>query len=191
MLALYTTAAYSCRGYRRWGPYAGKLHVRICAGARGTRVLIRDCCWMLPSGMQCDTDWSAFDRYRMNSGPHSECILRVVIGLKMPSGPEFHPEPLTDPHLTLSRHPARATARGCRLPSRIGAPPVSSRLAPNGDDLPPSLHEHYTRFGTTTGQSAPLGASGLRPRGWSRLCLSLASPAVPRPYKSQIELRAA
>src|ERR1700686_2141475 len=28
------------------------------------------------------------------------------------------------------------------------------------DDLPPSLHEHYTRFGTTTGQSAPLRRIG-------------------------------
>ena len=36
----------------------------------------------------------------------------------MPSRPgEFHPEPLTDPDLTLSRHPARATAR--RLPPSI------------------------------------------------------------------------
>jgi hypothetical protein len=26
------TAAYSCRGYPRWEPYAGKLQVRICAG---------------------------------------------------------------------------------------------------------------------------------------------------------------
>ena len=26
------TLAYSCRGYPRWEPYAGKLHVRICAG---------------------------------------------------------------------------------------------------------------------------------------------------------------
>ena len=34
---------------------------------------------------------------------------------KMPSRPgEFHPEPLTEPDLTLSRQPARATAR--RLP---------------------------------------------------------------------------
>src|SRR4029077_8138346 len=49
---------------------------------------------------------------------------------------------------------------GCRLPSRIGAPPVASWLAPNGDDLPPSLHEHYTRFVTTTGQSAPLRRIG-------------------------------
>src|SRR5271167_3099289 len=30
----------------------------------------------------------------------------------------------------------------------------------NGDDLPPSLHGHYTRFITTTGQSAPLRRIG-------------------------------
>jgi hypothetical protein len=36
----------------------------------------------------------------------------------VPSRPgEFHPEPLTEPDLTLSRHPARATAR--RLPPSI------------------------------------------------------------------------
>src|SRR5258707_9061141 len=32
---------------------------------------------------------------------------------------------------------------GCRLPSRIGAPPVASWLTPNVGDLPPSLHGHY------------------------------------------------
>ncbi len=34
----------------------------------------------------------------------------------------------------------------------------------NGDDLPPSLHEHYTRFLATTEQSAPrqrIGTFGL------------------------------
>src|SRR6266478_10159412 len=37
---------------------------------------------------------------------------------RLPSRPgEFHPEPLTDPDLTLSRHPARAIAR--RLPPSI------------------------------------------------------------------------
>jgi hypothetical protein len=36
----------------------------------------------------------------------------------LPSRPgEFHPEPVTEPDLTLSRHPARATAR--RLPASI------------------------------------------------------------------------
>src|SRR5260370_20501676 len=64
---------------------------------------------------------------------------------KMPSRPgEFHPEPLTDPDLTLSRHPARAT----RL------------TRANGDGLPPSLHEHYTRFIATARQSAPLRRIG-------------------------------
>src|SRR5258705_6379405 len=45
----------------------------------------------------------------------------------MPSRPgEFHPEPLTDPDLILSHHPARATAR--RLPPSVElrAPPVAS-----------------------------------------------------------------
>jgi hypothetical protein len=44
----------------------------------------------------------------------------------LPSRPgELHPEPLTEPDLTLSRHPARATAR--RLPPSIGhrVPPVA------------------------------------------------------------------
>ena len=37
---------------------------------------------------------------------------------RLPSRPgEFHPEPLTDPDLTLSRHPARATNR--RLPPSV------------------------------------------------------------------------
>src|SRR5262249_62316514 len=53
---------------------------------------------------------------------------------------------------------------GCRLPLRIGAPPVASWLAPNVGDLPPSLHGHYTRFNATTRQSAPfrrIGTFGL------------------------------
>jgi hypothetical protein len=46
------------------------------------------------------------------------CQKGLSVGL--PSRPgEFHPEPLTDPDLTLSRHPARATER--RLP-----PPVEN-----------------------------------------------------------------
>src|ERR1700746_2754093 len=78
-----------------------------------------------------------------------------------PSRPgEFHPEPLTDPDVTLSCHPARATGEGCRLPPRIGAPPVASWLAPNVGDLPPSLCERYTRFITITEQSAPLRRIG-------------------------------
>ena len=54
-----------------------------------------------------------------------EAVEPLFLSLK-PSRPgEFHPEPLTDPDLTLSRHPARATAR--RLPPSIEyrVPPVA------------------------------------------------------------------
>src|SRR6202048_1565660 len=83
----------------------------------------------------------------------------------MPSRPgEFHPEPLTEPDLTLSRHPARATAR--RLPPSIEnrVPPVAGWPEQNGDGPLPSLHGHYTRFIATTEQSAParrIGTFGL------------------------------
>src|ERR1700731_1353061 len=58
-----------------------------------------------------------------------------------------------DPDLILSHHPARATAR--RLPPSVQnwSSSIASWLAPNGDDLPPSLHEHYIRFVTTKKQS--------------------------------------
>src|SRR5439155_19004620 len=46
---------------------------------------------------------------------------------------------------------------------------VASWLAPNGDDLPPSLHEHYTRFVTTKKQplrgSLVLSPAFARPGG--------------------------
>ena len=58
---------------------------------------------------------------------------------------EFHPQTCQDPDLTLSRHPARATAR--RLPPSIETSGSSRcRLTrSNGDGLLPSLHGHYTR----------------------------------------------
>ena len=44
-----------------------------------------------------------------------ELCVSALGQVPQPSRPgELHPEPLTDPDLTLSRHPARATAR--RLP---------------------------------------------------------------------------
>jgi len=82
---------------------------------------------------------------------------------RVPSRPgEFHPEPLTDPDLILSHHPARVIAR--RLPPSA-EPSGSSRYDPvgpklNGDDPPPSLHGHYTPFNATTRQSAPLRRIG-------------------------------
>jgi hypothetical protein len=49
-------------------------------------------------------------------------------GLKtsfVPSRPgQFHPEPLTEPDLILSRHPARAIVRRLRLPLIIGFLPL-------------------------------------------------------------------
>jgi hypothetical protein len=65
-----------------------------------------------PGCVRCSSD-------NRRNGDHAVLTLR-------PSRPgEFHPEPLTDPDLTLSRHPARATAR--RLPPSIEyrVPPVA------------------------------------------------------------------
>jgi hypothetical protein len=78
----------------------------------------------------------------------------VSVRWSRPSRPgEFHPEPLTEPNVSLSTscHRAKAAAFRCASGSsrRAGWPML------NGGDPPPSLHEHYTRFITTTGRSAP------------------------------------
>jgi ABC transporter transmembrane region 2 len=53
-------------------------------------------------------------------------VADIAKATRIPSRPgEFHPEPLTDPDLILSHHPARATAR--RLP-----PSVELRVPPVG-----------------------------------------------------------
>ena len=115
----------------------------------------------------------------------------------MPSRPgELHPEPLTEPDMNLSIHPARAIAR--RLPSSIDHQALPAAGHPtavdliNGDDPLPSLHGHYTRFVTTTKQSVP-SRRIVQPRGWSRLCLFPWHRRVGShvPYKSLVELRAA
>jgi len=67
----------------------------------------------------------------------------------MPGRPgEFHPEPLTDPDLRLSPHPARAIAR--RLP-----PSVEQR-APPGEPVGPNQRRWPTPFAP-----APLQLSSL------------------------------
>ena len=51
----------------------------------------------------------------------------------------------------------------------------------NGDDLPPSLHEHYTRFIATTGQSVPLrriGTFGLAVGATCAFSLSIAGQVL-------------
>jgi hypothetical protein len=114
---------------------------------------------------------------------------------RVPSRPgEFHPEPLTDPDLILSHHPARAIAR--RLPPSA-EPSGSSRYDPVGP--------------SSTAMTCPLCSTGItplrhyyravrpspayryfRPRGWSRLRLFPwhRRPGSHVPYKSPIELRA-
>ena len=73
--------------------------------------------WLTRTGQLCSQK-----RQELNCGLTSAMPARCL----WPSRPgEFHPEPLTDPDLTLSRHPARATAR--RLPPSIEyrVPPVA------------------------------------------------------------------
>src|SRR6202022_1949970 len=95
---------------------------------------------------------------------------------ELPSRPgELHPEPLTDPDLTLSRHPARATARRLpRLPLNIGFLPLpvdpiskamtcplrSMGITPLHHYSPPSLimtgiSESLLRQGSDGGDSWP------------------------------------
>src|SRR5258707_1127798 len=84
-----------------------------------------------------------------------------VDATRLPSRPgEFHPEPLTDPDLTLSRHPARAIAR--RLPPSIEhrVPPgvgwTQHQLTRAKWRWPaPFAPRALPRFITTTKQSAP------------------------------------
>src|SRR3984957_18262949 len=71
----------------------------------------------------------------------------VPLSRSLPSRPgEFHPEPLTDPDLNLSIHPARVTAR--RLPPSA-EPSGSSRYAPVGP--------------SSTAMTCPLGSTGITP----------------------------
>src|SRR5258707_11798852 len=92
-----------------------------------------------------------------------ERLLRMVLLISwLPSRPrEFHPEPLTDSGRdTLVSSGSCHRSKAAAFRREFGAPPVASWLAPNVGDLPPSLHEHYTRFITNTGQSAPLRRIG-------------------------------
>src|SRR5258708_12447038 len=114
---------------------------------------------------------------------------------RWPSRPgEFHPEPLTDPDLNLSIHPARVTAR--RLPASA-EPSGASRFDPVGPRSPTMTH--------------PLRSMGIaplrryyeavrpspahryfQPPGWSRLCFFPwhRRPGSHVPYRTLAELRA-
>ena len=87
----------------------------------------------------------------------------------LPSRPgESHPEPLTDPDLTLSRHPARATER--RLPPSVKnwGSSCCQLARPDVDDLLPLLHGHYPvssllRSSPPLAGASVLSASRFRP----------------------------
>ena len=115
----------------------------------------------------------------------------LVLGRNTPSRPgEFHPEPLTDPCLTVSRHTARAIHESCRPPSK---PPGSScrQLTHYGsdvDDLPPSLHGHYSASLLLRG-SPPLSVASVLSPSWFRPLVAspLAStPGFPRSVQSPL-----
>src|SRR5258707_10724176 len=81
------------------------VHVACCAALR------RD--WH-EAPVRCDAPSRSLSDVKRTWRAHRE----RVDATRLPSRPgEFHPEPLTDPDLTLSRHPARAIAR--RLPPSI------------------------------------------------------------------------
>jgi hypothetical protein len=66
----------------------------------------------------CEANDALRDQFRMLDDITRVCDDARAKDQFMPSRPgESHPEPLTEPDLTLSRHPARATAR--RLPPSI------------------------------------------------------------------------
>src|SRR5215831_18057686 len=80
----------------------------------------------------------------------------------MPSRPrEFHPEPLTDPDVILSHHPARAIARRPPPSAEIAG---SSRFDPVGPRSTTMTHPFapwaLPHFVATTRQSAPLRRIG-------------------------------
>src|ERR1700730_4047517 len=94
----------------------------------------------------------------------------------MPSRPgEFHPEPLTGPDLTLSRHPARATAR--RLPPSVEK--LELLLLPVGS-LPTAMTCPLRSTSITPASSPLQGSPPLA--GASVLSASRLEPLAPFPW---------
>jgi len=98
------------------------------------------------------------------AGRPNGCPLRAS-----PSKPgEFQSELLTDPSMTVSRHTARATLeRAAALRRNQRAPPVASWpiLRSRRDDLPPSLHAHYSASSLLPGRPS-LGVVSVHPSSW-------------------------
>ena len=110
----------------------------------------------------------------------------------LPSRPgEFHPEPLTDPCLTVSGHTARAT-RGRLAPSAetigfllLPVDPYRSRLG----DPPPSLHENYPVSSLLRSSPPLLGHRYCRPRGASAWAFSLSITDQVLKFRTKARMR--
>ena len=91
-----------------------------------------------------------------------------------PSRPgEFHPEPLTEPDVSLSTYPARTTLEGCRLPPRlVGSSCCQLTLIDlHVGRLPPSLHGNYPASPLLRSSPPLICASVLSASRFCRLCL--------------------
>ena len=109
--------------------------------------------------------------------PHLAKIqeMKVYSNLESSSPGEFHPQALTEPDVTVSRHPALIIPppiqRLCLTPWLLPSL-VDQTIRP--DDPTPSLHLHYRDFNTTTSWSAPVPRIGtLTLMGSSHLSFSL------------------
>src|SRR5208282_1002034 len=122
------------------------------------------------------------------------CVLFDQQHCRSPSRPgEFHPEPLTDPDVRLSPHPARATQR--RLaPSGETVGFLRSPVDPTNtvSDPPPSLHGHYPASSLLWGGPRLTGPSVLSASRVPRLCLFPwhGQPGSQVPYESPDESHA-
>ena len=125
--------------------------------------------------------------------PNQTCATHGKIDAIAESPGAFHPEPLTDPDMNVSIHPARAIAR--KLP-----PSIDYRFPPLPVDpiqmaMACSLRSTSITLASSLLRSSPplIGASVLSALRLRRLCLFPWHRRVGShvPYKSLVELRAA
>ena len=126
-----------------------------------------------PSPLQCRLDLAPplADQFIVGVAP-------IDYGPVLPSRPgEFHPEPLTEPAVTVSRRPARAAVRGSHLSSKYEGSSCCQLTQPRLGCPLPLLHGHYGRFITNTEQSAPARSIGT-------FCLAVFFPLEHFPFAS-------
>jgi hypothetical protein len=102
----------------------------------------------------------------------------------------LHPEPLTDPCATVSRHAARAILESCRPPPK----PAGSSCCQlthygfSADDPPPSLHGHYSASSLLRGGPS-LDAAFVLSRSWFNPLAAFplaTTPSFPRSLQSPL-----